>query len=758
MAVYGLLLGSGAAGLAYEVSWARQLGLVFGQTARAAAVVLAAYFLGMALGYALAGRLSARSRRPLLGFAVAEFVVGAWAFAVPACLALTPSSIPPGPSRFILALLVLLPGTTAMGASLPFVAQAVGSSAEAGTKRIARVYAANLGGAVVGVAVSSLWMLAQLGVTATSYAAAAVSMTVSLLAWVLRDRFVTSPAPRAAAPAATHSSWTWILAAAISGYGTLAAQVLYMRLFALVFHNSTYTFAAILLVVLLALSLSSLLGSFLVRRFDARLLLVAAALVVAIALPLSAYLFVDIRGFSYFTRGSTFSSYIVGVTGLVSAVVAVPMLAMGVILPLSWHLAGADHEPGRVVGRLTTANTVAAAAGAILASFVLLPQLGLWASFASVSFAYLLLAGMVVPGLSHSRRVWALGLAVCLVAIFGLARASALHQTVPKRETLVERFTGAYGWVDVTHDPKRKDLLIRQNFHYTLGAGSASAMELRQGHLPLLLHDQPKQVAFIGLATGTTASAALDYPEVERITVMELVPEVVEAARHFTEQNGGVLDDPRLDLIVDDGRRVLGSADDQYDVIVSDLFVPWESKTGYLYTVEHFEAVQKRLADDGLFCLWLAGWQVGPNEFDIIAQSMQTVFEHVAIWQFSRKLKRPLFALVGTDAKRTLSRDQIAARLERRRSLPVGRDDVLRKADDIVAWYLGDWESRPATPLNTDEHPIIEFNAPKTHRNRGERLKNDAYKAFYEQRLSGLERSVFSFDPPATPEDRRVPR
>ena len=72
-----LVFASGAAGLAYEISWSRQLGLTFGQTAQAAAIVLAAYFLGMATGYALAGRHSARMRWPLTGFALAELAVGA---------------------------------------------------------------------------------------------------------------------------------------------------------------------------------------------------------------------------------------------------------------------------------------------------------------------------------------------------------------------------------------------------------------------------------------------------------------------------------------------------------------------------------------------------------------------------------------------------------------------------------------------------------------------------------------------------------
>jgi|GEM_PF-3089741 len=47
---------SGAAGLIYEISWSRQIGLLFGHTAQAASIVLSSYFSGMAIGYWLGAR------------------------------------------------------------------------------------------------------------------------------------------------------------------------------------------------------------------------------------------------------------------------------------------------------------------------------------------------------------------------------------------------------------------------------------------------------------------------------------------------------------------------------------------------------------------------------------------------------------------------------------------------------------------------------------------------------------------------------
>ena len=82
---YLVFLLSGIAALIYEISWSRQLGLLFGHTVHAASVVLGSYFAGMAVGYAVGGYLSKRVR-PLVGYAVAEIVVAVWAFAVPVIL------------------------------------------------------------------------------------------------------------------------------------------------------------------------------------------------------------------------------------------------------------------------------------------------------------------------------------------------------------------------------------------------------------------------------------------------------------------------------------------------------------------------------------------------------------------------------------------------------------------------------------------------------------------------------------------------
>src|SRR5690242_11224348 len=82
-AVVGIFVLSGAAGLIYEVVWARELVLVFGNTTQAVSAILTGFFGGMAIGSAVGGRLADRVRRPLRMYGLLELVLVVVVLATP---------------------------------------------------------------------------------------------------------------------------------------------------------------------------------------------------------------------------------------------------------------------------------------------------------------------------------------------------------------------------------------------------------------------------------------------------------------------------------------------------------------------------------------------------------------------------------------------------------------------------------------------------------------------------------------------------
>jgi len=383
------------------------------------------------------------------------------------------------------------------------------------------------------------------------------------------------------------------------------------------------------------------------------------------------------------------------------------------VLPALWAAFG-DRGGGaaRPLGDLAAANTFGAVAGAITAGFVVLPAIGLRAGFLVAAVAYVVLADLIAPAGSRLRP---LGYVALLAAVtLDPVRAPLTH--LAAGETLRSVAEGAAGIVTVVDTGD--DLQLRLDNYYVLGGSAAATNERRQGLLPLLLHPSPQRVAFVGMATGITASAGPALG-VERTTVVELVPEVASAAEtHFGAWNAALLQRPDVRLLVGDGRRYLASSLDRYDVVVSDLFIPWHAGAGSLYAREMFATVARRLAPGGIFCQWLPLYQLTREEFDAIARTFLAVFPEVSLWRNDFYPDRPVVGLVGQLAPRALDLDRVGERLA---ALPEwGRDPLLATPQGLVMLYLGDLRAAPeliaSGPLNTDDRPLIEFLAPRLTR------------------------------------------
>lgn len=738
--MFALFFLSGVAALMYELSWSRQVGLALGNTAGAAALVLSAFFTGFAAGHLIGGRLVGRLS-PLIGYGVAELLAAGWACLLPALLQWIGS--PPSSGELVLfrdslvgragwCLAALLPATVPLGITLPLVVEAVAGGE--GRRRSASVaYGLNTAGGVLGIVLSISFLLAALGVQASGFVAATLSAACGVVACLLAGRQV-RPAQVASVGAAGRR-WTWVAVAGLSGFNTLALEVLFTRLFSLVFHNSTYTFGAVVAVFLLALSGGAALAAWLGRRITPQSVVAIAFGLGAPVLAASVALFPRCTGLKYFSAGESFVGYLAGAFGLVAVFVLPPVTLLGMALPAAIQAV----TGGRAVGRVTAVNAIAGAAGAITAGFLMPPLLGLWGAFAVV----VVLFGVAATALLARVKKWTFA----AVTVAGCGTATLVAGIPPldaDATELVRRWETAYGWVDVVRSPADGSLAIRQNLHYRHGSTAAVTREYRQGRLPLLLHPRPTDVAFLGLGTGLTAAPAVADGEVNSVVVVELIPEVVEAARLLEVANLGVVDHPKVEVRIDDARHHLLRTEREYDVIVADLFVPWESKTGYLYTAEFYETVRNRLKPGGLFCQWVALYQFGPEQFELVADSFATAFPHTTVWWGQLDPKYPIVALIGSD--QPLTADPV--RLEQRMATwdaTAGPDPDLRVPADLPALYLGDWHREPGRPLNTDEHPWLEFTAPLTHRS-GQTLSGPLLRQYFDRVLAHLPSGGVRFD------------
>jgi len=705
---------SGAAALGLELLWMRSAALVLGATAPTAATVLATYFAGLGLGAALA---RGGARRPVARYGLLELGAAAgalWSLAVFRLLAAgrAQEALASGglTARLAAVVLALLPATLCLGATLPVLGQVLAAFSVG--RRGGLLYAFNTLGGAAGIAALGFGLPALIGVRGSYLAVAAVSALVGVVALAVGDG--ASPAPeRAAAPEPALAPVRLRLVAAGSGALGLGLEVLWIRLFAQVLHNSVYSFAAVSLVFLCALAAGAALAALLLGRAVPAAVAGGALLGAAAATVAGVWMFVrSTDGLAYVGMHTGLGEYVLRIVALAAVTAGPGALASGAVLPALWAAFGERGGAARPLGDLIAANTLGAVAGALLAGFVVLPSIGLRAGFLVAAAAYVVLADLVAPA---PTRLRAPGYAV-LLAVVALDPVRAPLTHLASGETLRALAEGAAGIVTVVDTGD--DLQLRLDNYYVLGGSAAATGERRQGLLPLLLHPAPHRVAFVGMATGITASAGPALG-VEQTTVVELVPEVAAMAQaHFGAWNAALLRRPDVRLVVDDGRRWLAASAERFDVVVSDLFIPWHAGAGSLYAREMFETVARRLSPGGVFCQWLPLYQLTREEFDAIARTFVAVFPEASLWRNDFYPDRPVFGLVGLLAPRALDLDHVGERLA---ALPEwSRDPLLATPEGLAMLHLGDLAAArgliASGPLNTDDRPLIEFLAPRLTR------------------------------------------
>ncbi|MBI3998960.1 MAG: fused MFS/spermidine synthase, partial [Armatimonadetes bacterium] len=329
-----------------------------------------------------------------------------------------------------------------------------------------------------------------------------------------------------------------------------------------------------------------------------------------------------------------------------------PSLLLGATFPaVVGSLGGAMARMGRTIGTAYAANTLGTVLGAYLAGFALVPAVGLRATIVIGAVANLLagVSVLLASGRPRPRRVPLMAPAAIAVLIIVtlppwprevLAAGSGfyapwygsvegLRKAASEMRILYYR-DGINSTISV--DQSGEHLLYRSN-----GKTDAStyptdmANQLLLGHVPMLLHPAPRDVFILGLGTAVTAAAVARYP-VRRIDIVELEPAGLEAARFFDGVNFRVLDDPRVRVMVADGRNRLLAAPDQYDVVISDPSDLWVAGIGSLYTLEFYQTVRARMRPGGVMVQWVHTHSLASPEFALLVATFQAAFPYTSLW------------------------------------------------------------------------------------------------------------------------------
>ncbi|HTU65420.1 MAG TPA: fused MFS/spermidine synthase [Steroidobacteraceae bacterium] len=742
---------SGFAALIYQTAWMRQFAIVFGTSELAVATVLAAYMAGLALGAWLAERFLPRVDRPVMTYALLELGIAAGAvLAVPALLfvstlglqalfggqASPPSSDHAATTLFYLlsAFVALALPTTLMGATLPLLARYAVSEEKQIGRRIGALYAMNTAGAVAGALVTAFVLLPMLGLSHTTYFAAAVNALVFILAVMLAKRVPYTPPPkgyeldgpawRLSMPKPVRTQTfrdlpgpAWVLPLMLAaGAVAFFQEVLWSRMFAHVMGSSIYAFGVMVASFLTGIALGGGLGAAVARSRETAAAALGAALIVAAFAAGVAYLKLEslLPGSAGLMKNvRAIAGVELPMNALLAGLLLLPMtVAIGMTYPLAVRVLANDAaDAAPASARVYAWNTVGAIVGSLAAGFVLIPALkyegairvAVWAS-AALGVAALWLVARV------NRPFAAVATLLALVTLG--------FQPQPPMKLLVTSpmnvgTTGRVLSYDIGRSAsvvmlsKDGELELRTNGLPEAimdGTGSLPRFSGEYWLTPIAAIARPaaRDMLVVGFGGGVVIENV--PPSIERVDVIELEPKVIEAnAKSVALRRRNPLGDSRVNIVLNDARGALQLTRKKYDAIVSQPSHPWTAGASHLYTREFMQLAHEHLNPDGVFVQWMNVIFMDADVLRSLTATLLDVYKEVRVYRPDPNT----LLLLASDAPLNLETN-LATTGEPLRSAPLHYQRFgINNAEDLVsALYLDTAGARrfaADAPIITDD-------------------------------------------------------
>ena len=656
---------SGFAGLVYEVSWIRKASLAFGSTTFAVSTVLAVFFLGLACGSYLFGRIGQRTLRPLRLYALIEVGLGLFAMASPYLLDFTESLY--GPiyralaghavilfvARGVLVSLVILPPTILMGSTLPlFCRQFVRSDAKVANS-VGMLYGVNTLGAAVGCAAAGLFLLPTFGLRLTVQLGAALNILCGIAVGLLpitknqlpqldRDSERSTSQSKTVKERFTAAQIPIAILFFSVGFVVLGSEVLWTRYLRLLTRqNNVYTYTLTLTVVLVGIVLGSFLASRLFDRSTSRARYFG--------------LFQILTGLSVLTVMTlphTFWAGIRNELGMYFLLLLPPAILSGASFPLAVRMVVEDASRASIgTGRMAAINTLGGILGSLLIGFVGLPIFGIKFSLLFITGVSLLTGFAAWFWIDKTFSPLFRGGAVAGALLIWICIPFAAGTQIPADfladgRQLVAFREGFDGDLAVI---RRGEEWIELEIDRWWQGSNLKNQQVVGAHIPMLLHPNPKNVLVVGAGTGQTPSRFLMY-DINHLDCVDIEPTLFEFIRdHFDSK---WMTDERVKLIREDGLNYLNHSDVMYDVIAIEVGQIFRPGIAFFYTTDFYHRSRQRLRPGGLLTQLVSIPSLTIDQFQGAIKTFLDAFPQSFLWYNSSDL-----LLIGVnDADFKLSR------------------------------------------------------------------------------------------------------
>jgi spermidine synthase len=728
------VLCSGASALSFEVLWTRALARHFGSTAPAVTTVVATFMAGMTLGALIFGPLADRSPQPLRLYRRIELAIAISALGLSLILLrgsvvltglarLTEAAGPlSGIARCAAFALLLLGPSTLLGATLIVLARAILSQGQTG-RALGSLYALNVAGAVLGTLLPDFVLIPRLGLTATAAAASCGNLLAALLASGLAAASPPAPQPEFGHSKLDLRAGLALALYALNGCCAMAAEVLWSRTLEHWAAALVTSFAVLLAVYLGCVAL----GSWLMQRWADRLqdplawaTLTVSLLAPAVLLPLAgAGAWRDLQRV-WLPRPEGVlrpSLWYEALNALLHALYleSTACLLMGATFPLLAAASVRGGHSGRQLGALYAANTAAGVLGSLLVGFVWLPALGELYAYFGIAFLAAVGGGALAFFQAARAPRWGAltALVVSTVCLWLLppdllqrahfrsgGHLIALEEGATTSAAAAQRFR--FGM------PSHLELMTPGVSMSDTSFGARRYMGM-MAQLAAFFSERPARALLVCYGVGNTADALLSHPDLERLDVVDLSPEVLALSPVFAATRtrsaprvSDPLRDPRTHVFVDDGRHHLLVRPLTYDIITSEPPPPNHAGVVNLYSREYYQIAKQRLRPGGVLTQWLPVFQLSAHDNLAIIAAFSAELPYSALFYGYEQQ----WILVGSSKPLRID----LAHWQARAALPPVAANLLELGTSESELYGSELRAlvRDVTPLR-DDTPSIEY-------------------------------------------------
>jgi spermidine synthase len=755
-----LLFCSGFCALVYQTTWLREFRLIFGASTAASAAVLSVFMGGLGFGGIFLGRKSESNDRPLRFYAQLELLIALSAGLSPLLIlvaryvyvalggtemmGITVGTI----VRLFLTAMILGFPTFLMGGTLPAVARAVVTRDDLSRRSLGILYGVNTLGAVTGAIAGTFYLFENLGNRLTLWWAAILNIAVALIAFHFSKSFGSvvsesdQPNELNAKEVVIEANPRFVFGAAgLVGFAFFLMEMVWYRMLGPLLGGSTFTFGLILAVALLGIGLGGVVYAIFDLKRSASLQSFAftcAAEAFFIALPYALGDRIATAAMLLRPLGTLgFYGHIIAWSALCSVVVFPAAFMSGIQFPLLIALLGKGRERiGSQTGAAYAWNTLGALIGSLAGGFGFMPMLsapGVWKLVVVILSAVAIIA-VCFSVTERGRWIQAANpLAVVLVALLMLlatgptafwrhsqigvgglrqyhVSANEMRDTIlAMRRRVVWQADGRESSVALVNSDS---LAFIVNGKSDGNAKADAGTQVMSGMIGAALHPNPQKALVVGLGTGSTAGWLAAVPTIQRVDAIELERSILKVAELCGPVNHDALANPKLHVIIGDGRELLLTKHDKYDLVVSEPSNPYRAGVAGLFTREFYQSVEHRLAPGGLFLQWVQTYDVDDRTIEIFYGTLGSVFAHIDSWQTQEG------DLLLVASREPIPYDAVALRHRLAQDPLKSAARAGWKADgleDFLAHYVGNarvaqtLQNLQPWPLNTDDQTVIEF-------------------------------------------------